>query len=314
MKILSQSDILLHLQNNQRPHQTQYKAMYSSYYGGIITDPALMMIPMDDHLVHRGDGVFEAIKFIDNKYYLLDGHLQRLEKSAERIGIPIGFSKEEFKDIIHELVHVSGLSTGMIRFFISRGPGGYTTNPYESIGSQAYIVVTAFKPMDEKKYQDGVDTGRSQVSVKPSWLAQAKTCNYLPNVMMKKEAVDRKLDFTIGVDQNGFLTESSTENLIILDKDLNLLKPRAEFILKGLTMSCVFELVRNNPEHFGIKNVLEKDFSEKDLLEAKEVMMAGTTLDVLPVRSYEGIMIGHGQHEVAKKLRLALIQACTLNQ
>ena len=39
-----------------------YFAMYSSWFGGITVDPALMMIPLDDHLVHRGDGVFEAMK------------------------------------------------------------------------------------------------------------------------------------------------------------------------------------------------------------------------------------------------------------
>jgi 4-amino-4-deoxychorismate lyase len=42
-----------------------YPAMYSSVYGGIILDPAMMVIPMDDHMVHRGHGVFDTAIILD---------------------------------------------------------------------------------------------------------------------------------------------------------------------------------------------------------------------------------------------------------
>lgn len=43
----------------------EYLAMYSSVFGGITTDPALMVIPMDDHIVHRGHGVFDTAAIFD---------------------------------------------------------------------------------------------------------------------------------------------------------------------------------------------------------------------------------------------------------
>jgi 4-amino-4-deoxychorismate lyase len=43
----------------------QYLAMYSSIFGGITTDPAAMVIPMDDHMVHRGHGVFDTAAIMD---------------------------------------------------------------------------------------------------------------------------------------------------------------------------------------------------------------------------------------------------------
>ena len=46
----------------RRPYQAAYHALYSSLYDGIVTDPVLMLLPLDDHMVHRGDGVFEAVK------------------------------------------------------------------------------------------------------------------------------------------------------------------------------------------------------------------------------------------------------------
>lgn len=39
--------------------------MYSSIFGGITTDPAVMVIPMDDHMVHRGHGVFDTAAIMD---------------------------------------------------------------------------------------------------------------------------------------------------------------------------------------------------------------------------------------------------------
>lgn len=43
----------------------QYLAMYSSSFGGITTDPAAMVIPMDDHMVHRGHGIFDTAAIVD---------------------------------------------------------------------------------------------------------------------------------------------------------------------------------------------------------------------------------------------------------
>jgi 4-amino-4-deoxychorismate lyase len=46
-------------------HYKQYKAMYSSVLEGITTDPAMMLIPLDDHMVHRGHGVFDTALIIE---------------------------------------------------------------------------------------------------------------------------------------------------------------------------------------------------------------------------------------------------------
>jgi branched-chain amino acid aminotransferase len=53
-----------------------------------------------------------------------------------------------------------------------------------------------------------------------------------------------------------------------------------------------------------IAGVGEKDLTDRDLLHAKEVMMIGTTLDVLPVTEFEGQNIGTGKvGEIARTLR-----------
>jgi 4-amino-4-deoxychorismate lyase len=75
------------MQRARAPHQAGYYAMFSSLYGGIVTEPLLMQVPVDDHLVHRGDGVFETIKCVNGNIYLLHEHLARLNHSATAIGL-----------------------------------------------------------------------------------------------------------------------------------------------------------------------------------------------------------------------------------
>lgn len=312
LEVISPSEVQSRLAKKEYPAQASYLAMYSSWWGGIITEPSAMVVPVDDHLVHRGDGVFEAIKVINGKIFLLNEHMARLQTSAEKIALALPYSLNEMIDIMKQTLAAAKTQNALLRLYISRGPGGFTTNPYECLGSQMYLVVTEFKPVAAEKYARGVHIGRSAIPVKESWLATTKTCNYLPNVMMKKESVDRKLDFTIGFDQQNFLTESSTENIVIVDKNGNLVRPFLRNILKGTTMVRAFELAKKLQEQGLIRDILEKDITEDDLIRASEVMMIGTTLDVLPVTRYEDKELGQGDYRgqvgpVAKAL-LALLR------
>ena len=291
------------LQNKQQPYFKQYYAFYSSWLGGIIKNPHLMLLPIDDHLVHRGDGVFEAIKVMARSVYLLDEHLRRLMVSAEKISLKLAFNFAEMKEIILKTLQVAGKDDAMVRVYLSRGPGSFAADPYESVGSQFYVVITQFKPLPANRYEDGVVIGKSHTYTMPSHLAQAKSCNYLPNVLMKKEAVDRHLDFVIGIDAKGYITEGSIENVMIVDKEGIITHPKLDYILKGTTMTRACELARDNGYNTQIR-----DITLADLQSAREVMMAGTTLDILPVVEFEGQKISDGKPgPISKKLRELMV-------
>ena len=298
IEVLEPKQVWERIQKKSNAFQSGYYAFYSSWYGGIVKEPQYLLCPMDDHMVHRGDAVFEAMKTVGRKVFLMDAHLDRLFVSAEKIAIKPSLSKAEIKDMILQTLMVADRSETLIRLFLSRGPGGFTTNPYDSIGSQLYIIITELKTLPGEKYLMGVKVNRSQIPAKETWMAQVKSCNYLPNVMMKKEAVDQKVDFTVAFDKDNFLAESSTENIVIVDQSGMILAPELRNILKGTTMSRALELAKAQ----GLP-VAHRNISESDLINAREVMMIGTTLDVLPVTSYQGQKIGSGiVGEIAKQL------------
>ncbi|MFN8791864.1 MAG: aminotransferase class IV [Bdellovibrionales bacterium] len=281
------------------------KAGYLSWLGGIVTDPRWILIPLDDHMVHRGDGVFEAIKFKNNKPYLFEPHLRRLQESAEAIALKIPGGLKEVELRVTETLEASGLHEGLIRIFVSRGGGSFSTNPYDCATPGLAVVVMELKTPAPEKYERGVKAGRSHIFPKPDRWSQIKSCNYLPNVMMKKESVDRGLDFTVSFTEQGFLAESSTENMILVDHHGLLCRPKLDRILKGCTMTRVFELAQKHH----VSQTFERDLTEDDLRQAREVMMVGTTLDVLPVTQYEGRFIGDGHvGPVARRLQELLLK------
>ena len=280
--------------------------MYSTWWDGIVTDPNLMLLPIDDHQVQRGDAVFEAIKVVNGNIYLVKDHLDRLERSAKSISLINPLNREQMLDILDQTLKASKLTDAILRLFLSRGPGSFSPSPYDTVGAQVYLVVTKLQPMSEQKIAQGVSLALSKIPPKEPWLAQIKSCNYLQNVLMKKEAIDLGVDFTLGVTPEGLITEGSTENLILLSKSGELLKPKSTNILLGTTMQRAFELSKSIKE---IKVCHEKDLKLDDLIQACEVMMVGTTLDVISVTRYEGQPVGDGRPgPVSNRLRLLLIK------
>src|ERR1041385_753685 len=82
LQILNDQDVLERLRDLRRKQPVKYVAFYSSQLGGIVTDPALMVLPFDDHMVHRGHGVFDTAAIVDGKLYDLEAHLDRFIRSA----------------------------------------------------------------------------------------------------------------------------------------------------------------------------------------------------------------------------------------
>ena len=289
-KILSPDQCYDALLQQKNPFFDDYFAFYSSWYGGIVLEPRLMQLPLDDHMVHRGDGVFEAMKVVSNTVYLMDAHLERLLYSAGRIGLVSPWSVDEIKAIVLETLLVTQQEKASIRVFLSRGPGDFSANPYDAIAPQLYVVVMRLKELNAEKYTSGVAIGKSSIPPKPDWMSQIKSCNYLPNVLMKREAVDRGLDYVIGVDDHGFVTESATENVLIVDKAGVIIHPPFEHILKGTTMIRVCELAKDA----GLKTKTQR-ITIDELQDAAEIMMVGTTINVLPVVTFEQVRIQDGR-------------------
>jgi branched-chain amino acid aminotransferase len=270
-------------------------SFFSSWTGGITTDPALMQVPVDDHLVHRGDGVFETLKCAGGGLYQLDAHLERLFRGAEALGLRPSVDRNEAAAIVVATTRAGERPDCLVRVLVSRGPGGFGVDPAECPHPGLYVATYPGPPPFMTRCPTGARVGLSTVPVKPSLLAVNKTCNYLPNVLMKAEANRRGLHFVIGRDADGSLTESFTENLFLLDAEGWLVVPEAEQILAGTTLERALALAAPFVAAGELAGLRRARLHPKDVWQAREVFIAGTTAHLTAVVDFEGRPIGNGR-------------------
>jgi branched-chain amino acid aminotransferase len=299
----------------RRPFHSGYLSMYSSVLGGIVTDPALMAVPVDDHMVHRGDGVFEALKCTGGNVYNMQAHLERLAGSAASIGIKLPASIRDIGKIIGETVRAGNGRESIVRLYVSRGPGSFGVNPYDCPKSQLYIVVTKMDAPFMNLHPEGARVGISRIPAKPPFFAKVKSCNYLPNVLMKKEAVEAKLDCVVSLQPDGFLAEGPTENMGIVTMSKRLLFPKLDGILRGTTMIRVMHLAGRLVKGGLLTEALFADIRPADVRQAVEAMLVGTTKDVTLVREFDGRPVGDGRPgPVFRKLSALLLDDMRTNK
>ncbi len=312
--MINKENFYLNLETQDRPWQENYLAMYSSQWQGITTDPDLMMLPLDDHLVHRGDGVFDVMRCVHGKIYNMEEHLQRLERSARAISLEFPPDYERIREMIKALVLMGGERDCLIRVILSRGPGSFSANPYDCSSSQIYANAIRFKGLPDRYYIEGIALVTSHIPIKKSFFANIKSCNYLPNVLMKKEAIDAGCQYSVALDEHGFLAEGSIENIGVLTEKGILGFPETKRTLAGITAKRVFYLAEELMKKNVIKDVKFAKITPNEAYQAKEVFLTGTSINILPVVSYDGRRIGQGSPGlVYSKLSTILWEDMTQN-
>ena len=263
-------------------------AMFSSDWNGITSDPRYMRIPIDDHLVHRGDGVFETLLCVDNALYNLSAHIDRLFRSAEAIGLGLPWTKELLRQIVLDTFHAAGKSQCLGRILLGRGTGGFGVSPAECEQASCYIVVYPGGKGFMESHPLGARIMISSIPVKSGGLARIKTCNYLPNALMKAEALQAGVDFAVSVDPEGYLAESFTENIALV-RERTLHVAPATHHLAGTTLARVVELAKASGY-----SIDPTPFTATEALAADEVLIVGTTAYVTSVVAIDERPVGSG--------------------
>ena len=301
--IFTGAQAITRLRETVHGNAASFYAMYSSILGGIVNDPALMVLPLDDHMVHRGHGVFDTATLTHGMLYQLDPHLDRLIRSAQGARVPLPFSREELRRIILDTAAASRQRDGSVRYWLSAGPGGYGLGPAECVGSSFYVIVFKQEAYPESYYRDGIKLITSQVPIKPPLFARIKSTNYLPNVLVLLEAKDHGADNGIFIDERGMVAESSNMNVAFVTRDRVFRHPPFEAILSGITIQRVLEFASLLVQQ-GVLNAIDLTaIPVQEGRKAAEMMLIGSSIRVAPVVVWDGQKIGDGKPgPIAKKL------------
>src|SRR5947207_9422645 len=304
--IFTTEKALARLRESVHARATNFYAMYSSVLGGIVTDPALMVLPLDDHMVHRGHAVFDTATLTHGMLYQLDPHLDRLIRSADGARIPLPFTRERLRQIILETAAASRQREGSVRYWLSAGPGGFGLGPAECVGSSFYVIVFNQELYPASYYTGGMKVITSNIPIKPPLFARIKSTNYLPNVLVVLEAKDRGADNGIFIDQHGMVAESSNMNVAFVTKDRVFRHPPFDAILSGITIQRVLDFAQRLVQQGTLDAVRLADIPVEEGHAAAEMMLIGSSIKIAPVVEWDGRPIGDGKPGPIAKMLLQL--------
>jgi len=293
-RLLQADEVLDHLRALRSRQPVRYWAFYSSQLGGIVTDPALMVIPFDDHMVHRGHGVFDTAAIVDGKIYDLEAHLDRFVRSATTSRLALPCAREEMRDIIARTAAASGKRDGSIRYWISAGPGSLGLPPAAGAEPGFFVMIHAGLAYPDTWYSKGLRVMTTTYPIKPPLYAVTKSTNYLPNILMQMEAQEAGLDNGVFVDEAGNVGESSNMNVAFVTRDGILKHPKFDHILSGCTSLRLLELARGL-EGKPLRGVEVCDVPVAEARGAREMLLIGSSIKVAPIVEWDGKPIGDGK-------------------
>lgn len=260
---------------------------------GRLVDFADARIHVLNHTLHYGVGVFEGIRAYSTPrgpaIFRLSDHVSRLITSARIYHMEIPYSAEQIEKAIVDTQAANDIVPSYIRPIVYRG------EPALGVKNLAGKVSLAVAAIPAKKYLgEGSEAGvRAKISPfrKPHSDALptfAKTSgNYISSYLAGVDAMKDGYDEAILLDQNGYVSEGTGENIFVV-RDEKVYTPGLESdILLGVTRKTILQVAAD----LGYP-VVEKLLSLNELLTADEAFFTGTYAEIAPIKEISHYPIG----------------------
>jgi branched-chain amino acid aminotransferase len=244
-------------------------------------------VPLLSHGFSRGSAIFEVFGTHRSPRgtvaFRMDEHLKRLFRSAELLGMEIGYSTSQIMDAVVAMVKMNTIGRGLVKILAYWGEEAVIQLVLESKLDVAVFAIPAIDDLrldDAKPISACVSKWRK---LHPETVpVEAKACaNYLNSYLARKDAVRRgyNVGFLLGTD--GFLTEGSIESVFII-KSGTLFTPPLGRILSSITRMSIIEIAQAG----GIP-CCEKAIRLEDVLSAEEMFVCHTGIKILPIEKFE---------------------------
>lgn len=263
-----------------------------AYVNGSFVPKDEAMISVYDHGYLYGDGIFEGIRVYGGRVFRLEQHLDRLFESARYVMLDIPLGRDELRAAMLETVRRSGLRDAYIRPVISRGVGDLGLDPRKCKTPTVVIIVDTIQLYPKDAYERGLRmiTATTRKTRPDALSPQAKSLNYLGNIMARMEANQAGVDEAIMLNSEGYVCECSADNLFIVRDREVWTPPPYVGILKGITRGAVIDIARGHQIPLA-----ERVFTMHDVYTADECFLTGTGAEVGPVVEVDGRKIADGR-------------------
>ncbi|HEU5149196.1 MAG TPA: aminotransferase class IV [Iamia sp.] len=262
-------------------------------------------LPVTDHGLTVGDGVFETMKVVDGTPFALTRHLRRLRTSAAALALAIDRTDDDLRAACTAVVtaaEADGAEVGRLRLTVTGGPG--PAGSERGADGPTVLLVTgppatwpATAPVATVPFTRNPTGG----------LAGVKSTSYAENVVALARAQAAGASEAIFADVEGRLSEGTGSNVFVVRGGRLLTPTLATACLAGITRELVLEACPDAAE--------SDDLTLDDLRHADEAFLTSSTRDVQPIATVDGTPLpaAPGPVTTAAIQAFAALQARTLD-
>jgi D-alanine transaminase len=227
-----------------------------------------------------GDGVYELVPVYGRKPYRLPQHLARLQRSLDGIRLANPHTDAEWEAIIAGLIGRMTFADQGVYLQVTRGAAKRDHAFPTGVAPTVFMMSNPLVLPSREQVERGVAV---VTAVDERWLhCDLKTISLLGNVLARQLAVDAGATETV-LFRNGYLTEASASNVLLVRGGVIVAPPKDNQILPGITYDVAFELAREGGLPIEVRPV-PKD----EALAADEMWLSSSTKEVLAVTSLDG--------------------------
>lgn len=243
------------------------------FVNGALVPEDEAVLPVSDHGITVGDGLFETMKVVDGVAFALRRHLARLHRTAVGLGLSTP-GESELRAAIESTVAANGPEVGRVRITLTGGAGPAGT----SRGDGPVTVLVQCGPRTEWPASAAVVTVRWPRNER-GVLAGLKTTSYADNVIAYRYAHERGGDEALFSNTRDNLCEGTGTNVFVVVDGRVVTPPLSAGCLAGVTRELLLELDLN---------IDERDVPMTALADVEEAFLTSSTRDVQAIASIDG--------------------------
>ena len=233
-----------------------------------------------------GDGVYELVPVYGRRPYRLRQHLARLQRSLDGIRLANPHTDDEWEAIIAGLIGRMAFADQGVYLQVTRGAAKRDHAFPAGVAPTVFMMSNPLALPSREQIERGVAV---VTAADERWLhCDLKTISLLGNVLARQLAVDAGATETV-LFRNGYLTEASASNVLLVRDGVIVAPPKDNQILPGITYDVAFELAREAGLPIEVRAV-----SKDEALAADEMWLSSSTKEVLAITRIDGVHFAGG--------------------
>ncbi len=237
-----------------------------------------------------GDGIYELIPSYQQKMIGLDQHIERMQKGLKATKIDFNWSKQQWHELVSQLVERNNIPNVGIYIQISRGADTNRAHGYpKNISPTLFAMAQPIADFNPK-------SNNSRLKIKSEldrrWRrCDIKSTSLLGNLMHFNSAQVDGYDEILVHSEHNIIREGSSSNIFVV-KGNQISTPIAnQYILPGITRRLLIER---------LNKMTDIQFKERDILlseakDADEIWITSSSRQIQPVVNLNGLPVGSGK-------------------